>query len=74
MNSKPRKKQPNKKVRKKSTQKKKYPLRGKPVIYHEPFKPVDLDEPEIFPRVPGIDKSKVVIMPDFDDPLEEFGD
>jgi antitoxin (DNA-binding transcriptional repressor) of toxin-antitoxin stability system len=24
------------------------------------------------PRVPGIDKGKIVIMPDFDDPLEEF--
>ena len=29
-----------KKVGKKSTQKKKYPLRGKPVIYRAPFKGV----------------------------------
>ena len=26
------------------------------------------------PRVPGIDKGKVIIMPDFDEPLEEFED
>jgi hypothetical protein len=42
-----------KKVRKKSTQKKKT-LPGKPV------------------RVPGIDKGKVIIKPDFDAPLPEF--
>ncbi len=62
----------SKKVGKKSAQKKKYPLRGKLVTYREPFKPVDLEESQISPRVPGIDKGKVVIMPDFDDPLEEF--
>jgi hypothetical protein len=72
MNRKLRKKQPNKKVGKKPAQKKKYPLRGKPVIYCEPFKPVNLDESQISPRVPGNDEGKVVIMPDFDDPLEEF--
>jgi hypothetical protein len=55
----------------KSTQKK-YPLRGKPVIYHEPFKPVDLDESEKSSHVPGVDKGKVIIMPDFDEPLSEF--
>ena len=72
MNSKHSKKQPNKKVGKKPTQKKKYPLRGKPVVYREPFKPTDLDESQNSPRVPGIDKGKIVIMPDFDDPLEEL--
>jgi hypothetical protein len=65
-------KKPNTKTKKKSTQKNKYPLRGKPVIYPEPFKPVDLDESQKSPRVPGIDKGKIIIMPDFDDPLEEF--
>jgi len=34
-----RTKKPSKKVGKKSAQKK-YPLRGKPVIYHDPFKSV----------------------------------
>ena len=62
----------DKKVGKKSPQKKKYPLRGKPVIYREPFKPVDLNESQTPSRVPGVDRGKVVIMPDFDDPLEEF--
>jgi hypothetical protein len=57
---------------KKSTRAAKYPLRGKPVIYHEPFKPVDPDESNKSPRVPGIDKGKIVIMPDFDAPLKEF--
>ena len=72
MKSKPDKKEPKEKVGKKPTEKEKYPLRGKPVIYDEPFKPVDLDEAPNSPRVPGIDKGKVIIMPDFDDPLEEF--
>jgi len=65
-------KKANTKSKKKSTQKKKYPLRGKPVIYREPFKPVDLDESQNSPRVPGVDKGKVIIKPDFDDPLPEF--
>ena len=72
MNSKLRTKQRNKKVGKKPTQKKKYPLRGKPVIYRDPFKGVDSDESPVSPRVPGVDKGKIIIMPDFDDPLEEF--
>jgi hypothetical protein len=59
------------KLRKKAVPKK-YPLRGKPVTFPEPFKPVDLDESQIPPRVPGVDKGKVIIKPDFDDPLEEF--
>ena len=71
MNSKPLRKKPSKKVGKKSTQKK-YPLHGNPVFYREPFKPVDLNESETSPRVPGVDQGKVVIMPDFDDRLEEF--
>ena len=33
-----------KKVGKKSTQKKKYPLRGKPVIYCDPFEGVAISE------------------------------
>ena len=40
---------------------------GKPIARLLPFK-----EENISPRIPGIDKGKVVIMPDFDDPLPEF--
>lgn len=40
---------------------------GKPVARILPFITNDSS-----PRVPGIDKGKAVIMPDFDDPLEEF--
>ena len=40
---------------------------GKPVARILPFV-VD----DISPRKPGIDKGKVIIMPDFDDPLPEF--
>jgi hypothetical protein len=71
MKKKLRAKKLNKKVGKKSAQKK-YPLRGKPVTYREPFKPIDLDESQSSPRVPGVDKDKVIIKPDFDDPLPEF--
>ena len=72
MKKKLRTKKLSKKVGKKSAQKKKYPLRGKLVIYRDAFKSADNDGAQVFPRVPGIDKGKVVIMPDFDDPLEEF--
>ena len=44
-----------KKVDKKSTQKKKKSLPGKPAR-----------------RIPGVDKGKVIIKPDFDDLLPEF--
>jgi prevent-host-death family protein len=40
---------------------------GKPVARLSPFVEEDLS-----PRVPGIDKGKVTIMPDFDAPLPEF--
>jgi len=40
---------------------------GKPVARILPFVAED-----VFPRVPGIDKGKVTIMPDFDAPLPEF--
>jgi prevent-host-death family protein len=40
---------------------------GKPVARILPFVPIDFS-----PRVPGIDKGKVLIMPDFDAPLPEF--
>ncbi len=40
---------------------------GKPVARILPFVSQDFS-----PRVPGIDKGKVVIMPDFDAPLSEF--
>ncbi len=40
---------------------------GKPVARLLPFIPEDTS-----PRIPGIDKGKVIIMPDFDDPLPEF--
>jgi len=33
-----------KKVEKKSTQKKKYPLRGKPAIYRDPFKDMETSD------------------------------
>jgi prevent-host-death family protein len=41
---------------------------GKPIARVLPF-----TEDDTAPRVPGIDKGKVIIMPDFDDPLPEFG-
>jgi len=40
---------------------------GKPVARILPFSPEDVS-----PRVPGIDKGKVIIMPDFDAPNPEF--
>jgi prevent-host-death family protein len=40
---------------------------GKPVARILPFVAEDLS-----PRVPGFDKGKVMIMPDFDAPLPEF--
>jgi prevent-host-death family protein len=40
---------------------------GKPIARLLPF-----DEDTTAPRVPGIDKGKVVIKPDFDEPLPEF--
>jgi prevent-host-death family protein len=40
---------------------------GKPVARLLPFSPDDHS-----PRVPGIDKGKVIIKPDFDAPLLEF--
>ena len=41
---------------------------GKPVARILPF---TTDEPS--PRTPGMDKGKVIIQPDFDAPLPEFG-
>jgi prevent-host-death family protein len=40
---------------------------GKPVAR---LLPIEIDD--VSPRVPGIDKGKVIIHPDFDDPLLEF--
>ena len=40
-------KQPNKKAGKKTTQNKKYPLRGKPVIYRNPFEGVAISDWEV---------------------------
>jgi prevent-host-death family protein len=40
---------------------------GKPVARLLPFEPQDVSA-----RVPGIDRGKVVILPDFDAPLPEF--
>ncbi len=40
---------------------------GKPVARILPFATEDIS-----PRVPGIDRGKVIIMPDFDAPLPEF--
>ena len=40
---------------------------GKPIARVLPFL-----EDDISPRIPGIDKGKVIIMPDFDEPLPEF--
>lgn len=42
---------------------------GKPVARLSPF---STEQPA--PRVPGIDKGKIVIAPDFDEPLPEFED
>ena len=40
---------------------------GKPIARLMPF-----DGNDISPRVPGVDKGKVVIKSNFDDPLPEF--
>jgi prevent-host-death family protein len=40
---------------------------GKPVARLLPF-----TEEDATPRVPGIDKGKITILPTFDDPLPEF--
>ncbi len=40
---------------------------GKPVARILPFAPADSS-----PRLSGIDKGKVIILPDFDAPLPEF--
>jgi prevent-host-death family protein len=40
---------------------------GRPIARILPF-----TEADTAPRVPGIDKGKVIIMPDFDEPLPEF--
>jgi prevent-host-death family protein len=50
-------------------------LNGEEVIIAKAGKPVARILPvvnNVSPRVPGIDKGKIIIMPDFDDPLEEF--
>jgi len=50
-------------------------LNGEEVIIAKAGKPVARILPvasNISPRVPGVDKGKIVIMPDFEDPLEEF--
>lgn len=50
-------------------------LKGEEVIIAKAGKPVARILPvvaNVSPRVPGIDKGKITIMPNFDDPLEEF--
>ncbi|HSO13722.1 MAG TPA: type II toxin-antitoxin system Phd/YefM family antitoxin [Anaerolineales bacterium] len=50
-------------------------LKGEEVIIAKAGKPVARILPvvaNVSKRVPGIDKGKVTIMPNFDDPLEEF--
>lgn len=50
-------------------------LNGEEVIIAKAGKPVARILPvvtNVSPRVPGIDKGKITIMPNFDDPLEEF--
>jgi hypothetical protein len=75
MKSKPHPKPSNKK---KSTQKKKYSLRGKAVVYRTPMESVASNDWESMnnapARTPGIDKGRVIIMPDFDAPLAEFSE
>jgi hypothetical protein len=75
MKSKPYPKPNNKK---KSTQKKKYPLHGKSVVYRTPMESLASNDWESMnntpARIPGIDKGRVIIMPDFDAPLAEFGE
>ena len=51
-------------------------LKGEEVVIAKAGKPVarilPFIAPDFSPRVPGIDKGKVTIMPDFDAPLPEF--
>ena len=50
-------------------------LKGEEVVIAKAGKPVARILPvvsEVPRRVPGIDKGKVIIMPDFDEPLPEF--
>ena len=50
-------------------------LKGEEVVIAKAGKPVARILPVVNEsprRVPGIDKGKVIIMPDFDDPLPEF--
>ena len=52
-------------------------LKGEEVIIAKAGKPVARILPvvsDVSVRQPGIDKGKVVIMPDFDEPLEEFAE
>ena len=42
---------------------------GKPVARLVAYEPIKTS-----PRVPGLDKGKLIIMPDFDDPISEFDD
>lgn len=50
-------------------------LKGEEVIIAKAGKPVARILPvvaNVTTRTPGIDKGKITIMPNFDDPLEEF--
>lgn len=50
-------------------------LNGEEVIIAKAGKPVARILPvttSVSRRLPGVDKGKIVIMPNFDDPLEEF--
>jgi prevent-host-death family protein len=50
-------------------------MQGEEVVIAKAGKPVARILPvttKVAMRVPGIDKGKVTIMPDFDEPLEEF--
>ena len=50
-------------------------LKGEEVIIAKAGKPVARILPvvaDMTTRTPGIDKGKITIMPNFDDPLEEF--
>jgi antitoxin (DNA-binding transcriptional repressor) of toxin-antitoxin stability system len=52
-----------------------FSLKGEEVVIAKAGKPVARILPvikDVPTRVPGIDKGKVIIMPDFDDPLPEF--
>jgi len=51
-------------------------MNGEEIIIAKAGKPVakimPLDENVSSPRLPGIDKGEIMIMPDFDAPLSEF--